>query len=131
MLTYRQKGLLDYFGQLRNSAEVVANLQVWDPPCATPPAGQCCWAAATAGTAERDELLDVYHWCGAEGWDGRAAGSCPAVLVLLWSQLCLQHWQHGRLLAACAGPRWVFRRSLSNVFQELLADHSPIICFKR
>lgn len=37
----------------------------------------------------------------------------------------------GGLPAACAAPLWVFKRNLSNVFQELLAEHGLIICFKR
>lgn len=80
-----------------------------------------------AGVGDRDELLDFCHRCGAELWDRSVPGSCPAAPAFLWSRLCPRCGPP----ATCAGPLWVYRRNRSNGFQDPLADHSLIICFKR
>lgn len=108
------RGLLEYF---------VVNLQLGDapvPPLLRASVDEPQWAE----TGARDGLV-------AEGQDRSSASSFPAVAAFLWSWLCPRHWEHGGLPAVCADPQWVFSRNLSNVFQELRADHSLIICFKR
>lgn len=129
VLGYRPQGLGEPLGQLRSSAECLSvcksGMLLVPPLLQTGPTG--------LGIGDRDVLLGLCPQCGAECWD--RAWLAAALLHGLGSIAAFAHTVDstvGCLPAAHTSPQWAFRRrNLSDVFQELLADRSLIICFKR